>query len=90
MNYVTCNKCSWVYFSVSEAHIQNWEKEWSEYYPKLDEDGRESFGLTDGPPSRNSYLACSLCGNSYKDFHDTTDDEFPNGSTIGPIKNRAE
>lgn len=86
---VTCLGCGWVYFQVSEAFVQDWEKTWEKYWPTLDQEGRESFGLPDGPPSRASYLKCR-CGNPYTNFRDAKKGDSPDGCTINPILNRSE
>ncbi len=65
-DFVECSKCGWVHFAVSEAYVQQWEKDWEAYWPTLDEQGRENFGLPDGPPTRHGYLHCFRCGASHK------------------------
>lgn len=87
---VTCNKCGWVHFAVSAAYVKSWHDEWLEYWPTLDDEGKDAFGLKDGPPTTDSYLHCFLCGGSYRNFRDSREGDSPEGSTIGPILARDE
>jgi hypothetical protein len=90
MKHVSCNKCKWVHFEVSLDYCKKWEDEWKTYYKNLNAEGKKAYGLKSAPKIEDEYLNCSRCNNTYTDFHDSTDDEVPNGSTIGPILNRQE
>lgn len=85
----TCNKCGWVYFVVSREYIENWKKDWEVFWPTLDAQGKENYGLPNGPPTDKQYLKC-WCGNSYKNFRDSKPEDCPNGCTISPILDRDE
>lgn len=87
-NIATCNKCSWVHFEVTPDHVSNWNHEWARYYPTLDQKSKEMYGLDRGPPSVDGYYKCFCCGNNYLDFHRTTEEEYPSGSTLQPILGR--
>jgi hypothetical protein len=88
-NLVTC-KCKWVYFSVSKQFIKDWQTKWNEYWPTLDKEGRESFGLLDGPPTPKEYFNCGICGTSYTDMYPSKPGDCPDGCTISPIMNKDE
>lgn len=81
---VECPKCGWVHFSVSEAYVQNWEKEWQHYFETWDKERLEAYGITDAPPTREGYLRCFNCGSKdIKSFFITNKDV--GGHTIQPI-----
>lgn len=88
--FVTCKDCGWVHKQVSMKYVQNWKKEWDEFWPTLNEEGKESYGLQKGPPSISTYLHCFFCSGSYKNFRDALDDDCPIGCTIQPILGRNE
>jgi hypothetical protein len=85
---VICNKCGWVHFQVSLEYVQNWEKEWGQFWRDSTPRVREAYGCVKAPPSREQYLKCFRCDNNYKNFRDTEDSEIPFGSTIQPILDR--
>lgn len=75
---------------VNKAYIQDWKEKWEEYWETLDQEGKECFGVTEGPPSEKFYEHCFRCSGTYKDFTDADDDDLPNGSTITSILDRDE
>lgn len=88
---VTCLNCGWVHFSVSKDYVNNWQEEWKKYWPTLDKEGREMFGLPDGPPGpEEEYYKCFFCRGSYKNFRDSKLNDCPDGCTIQPILDRNE
>lgn len=87
---VKCNNCNWVSFQVSRAYVDAWQKQWNEYWPTLDDEGKAAFGLPDGPPSDREYKACHRCGGLHTNFKDYDGDPDVSGSTINPILNRNE
>lgn len=83
-NLIECNRCGWVYFGVSEQYVTEWLEDWAKYWPTLDQQSRENFGLPNGPPNDSEYRACGRCGNKHLEkFFKTKKDLY--GSTIGPI-----
>lgn len=88
-DYVICKKCSWVHFEVDNDHISHWKVTWDKFWPTLDQSGRESYGLPDGPPTPESYYQCFRCGGDYKNMRELTEaDKFLDGNTIQPILRR--
>lgn len=86
---VICKNCSWIHFEVDNAHISAWKVTWDKFWPTLDQDGRESYGLLDGPPTPESYYECFRCGGSYKNMRPLTpEDRTREGSTLQPILRR--
>jgi len=80
----TCNKCGWVHFVVTREHAENEVKTFNEFFDTLIEEEQQSnYG---GRRSTiKQYEHCSLCGNTYKDFRDSKEDDCPIGVTLGPI-----
>ncbi len=90
---VVCNRCHWVHFEVSAEYVRIWEAGWKTYWPTLDTEGKEMFGLADGPPvAADEYLNCSRCSNTYVDFRAATPAEVEkvSGCTISGILSREE
>lgn len=86
---VRCINCGWTHFQVDNAHISNWKVTWDKYWPTLDSEGRDSFGLPSGPPTPEQYYHCFRCGGDYKNMRDWTDkDDIGMGHTIQPILRR--
>lgn len=82
-NERTCNKCGWVAFAVTREHAENEVKTFNEFFDSTTEETRKSYG------NRRStivqYEKCSFCGNDYKDFRESEEDDCPIGVTMGPI-----
>lgn len=87
---VVCEHCNWVHFEVDVAHIKNWQITWNEFWPTLDEQGKEAYGLPNGPPTPEDYFKCFRCGGHYKDMRDAKDGDIKLGSTIQSILRRDE
>lgn len=85
-----CLSCNWFHVSVDKSFVENWKKEWAEYWPTLDKEGRESFGVEDGPPSEKIYESCFRCGNPHSNFRDAHNSEVPSGTTMQSILDRNE
>ncbi len=59
---LTCNNCGWVYFGVSQDHVNNWKKEWEELCKTKPEEWLEQYGIKNRqPPSDKEYYQCFLC-----------------------------
>ena len=88
-NLRTCNKCEWIHFGVSRTYALDQVAEFNAYYRKLTKE--EQMDFYGGEPSHLAqYERCFLCGNSHRDFHDTTKAEetaLGQGHTIQPIIN---
>jgi len=79
-----CPKCGWCHFGVTEEYVQKWEKDWVVHWDKLDEKGRESYGCSEAPPTREEYLRCFRCGNpEVENFFQSK--KSLNGHTIQPV-----
>jgi len=83
-NERTCNKCGWVHFGVTREHAEAEVKRFNDYFNTLSEDKQQKYygGNCSGI---ELYDRCSFCGNSYKDFRDSKEDDCPTGVTLGPI-----
>lgn len=89
MNLVICTNCKWIHFKVNNDLISEWKKTWDRFWPTLDKQGRDSYGLPNGPPTPEEYYVCFRCGIDYKNMRDVTDkDVIREGSTIQPILGR--
>lgn len=85
MPLMECPKCGWCHFGVTEAYVRNWEIEWKEFWPTLDESGRDAYGVPNGPPTRDGYEQCFRCGNKDRSgFFKSTKSLY--GHTIQPIQ----
>ncbi len=80
----TCNKCGWVHFGVTSDFAEAEVKRFNEMYDELTAAEKERY-YGSNPASMASYEKCSRCGNTYKDFRESKEDDCPNGCTIGPI-----
>lgn len=86
---VTCDKCKWVHFQVSRTYVAEHNAVMDTYFATLSpEEKKEMYGSEN--PGHHDYEHCFFCAGSYKDFHDSTPEEIPYGSTIGPILDRLE
>jgi uncharacterized C2H2 Zn-finger protein len=81
---VECPQCGWVHFAVDEDYVKQWEDDWAKFWPTLDEKGREAYGLPDGPPSRDEFLKCFVCGNRDRSLFYPSSKNM-DGHTIQPI-----
>ena len=81
---IECPKCGWCHFGVSEEYVKNWELEWERFWPTLDQEGRDLYGLPDGPPTRDQYLCCFRCGNKERNTFFISKKNLY-GHTIQPI-----
>lgn len=88
-NFLMCNKCNWIHFEVDNAHISAWKIMWDKFWPSLDEEGRSSYGLPNGPPGPEAYYFCFRCGENYKNTRELSLEESNkanlNGHTIQPL-----
>ena len=79
---VTCLSCGWVYFQLTREQAQKQVDQFNAWYDQQSEGTKENYS---GPADIKSYECCYRCGNHYKAFRDTIDDECPRGSTLNPI-----
>lgn len=83
-NLLECPQCGWVHVGVSEVFVKGWEEDWKRFWPTLNQEGREAFNLSDGPPTREGYLKCFNCGNRELSSFFPTNKNL-DGYTIQPI-----
>jgi len=81
---VHCGKCGWVHFVVSLEYVREWEADWLNLFNTKDKKWLSNYGITDAPPSSDSYLQCFRCGASHKQMVDGTPPNFGIGHTIQP------
>lgn len=89
---VSCNKCGWVHFEVSAKYVHDWMRDWVEFWIKSTPETRGNYGCAKGPPAPNEYLGCHRCGETYKNFSETSEEKMKAvyGCTIGPILIRSQ
>ncbi len=80
----TCNKCGWVAFGVTSEYAEAEVKRFNEMYDELTAGEKERYYGSRGA-SMASYEKCNRCGNNYKDFRESKEDDCPVGCTLGPI-----
>jgi len=82
-DFVTCNKCGWVYYAVTEAEAIEMVAGFNAFYNKLSDKRKSDYG---GPSTIDRLYKCYCgCGGSYKNFHKTEQHEIKNGTTLNPI-----
>ena len=93
---VTCNNCGWVHFAVTRAHAKTQSKEFADFwnaasidtklcYFKLGTTPAELPKTYDADKHFARYTSCFQCGESYKNFRESKEDDCPIGCTIQPI-----
>ena len=92
---VTCTNCGWVHFGVSKKYMDQQAKEFAEYFNSSNLETKKLFWNEKyrGPiPDKypidqhiKSYFHCARCGESYKNFRESKENDCPDGCTIGPI-----
>ena len=88
---VVCNKCHWVGFQVSRQYAEDEVKKFNDYYDTLSPEKQELY-YSNKKADIDFYEGCFRCDNTYKDFHDASEEEEKNvfGSTLNPTINRNE
>lgn len=84
----TCNKCNWVYFTVTREFAENEVKAFNEYFDTLSKDKQDNY--YGGKKSLIENYEFCHCGNGYKNFRESLPTDCPDGCTMNPIINGNE
>jgi len=78
---VTCIKCGTVAFAVTRAHAEAEVTKFNEYFDKMSEEDRASYGYRRSSVSK--YEGCSFCKGT--EFRPSKPDDCPVGCTLAPV-----
>lgn len=88
MTTVTCNKCARVWMQVTRDHAVAEVARFNAYFDSLSKE-KQDDNYGGKASSIEDYEHC-WCGNSYKNFRDSSPGDCPDGCTISPIIRRYE
>jgi protein-arginine kinase activator protein McsA len=90
MEFVTCNKCGWVHMGTSLEFAKKEIESFNKYYDTLTPEKQEFNYGSKRASLEKSWLKCNTCGNTYKNFRVSKDNDCPIGCTISPILHFSE
>ena len=96
MSNVTCNNCGWVHFAVTKHYAKKQIRDFADYWNSSPVETKLNFFKYGASPEElpskydeeehyQKYTKCLLCGESYKNFRESKEEDCPIGCTIGPI-----